>query len=104
LGITDMYSTKIHNNKKHRYKEDCVVSRLNNFPCIKLGSRIMNTSNGRHWFLLMFSQVWMPHIDNKHESGCCPVVPHLVLKTVIKYEQISFLPRPKTISENAVSI
>jgi hypothetical protein len=75
-----------------------------NFPCKKLSSHIINMSNGRHWFLLIFCQFWMPHIDYKHKSHCRPIVPHLMLKTVIKYKQLSFFPGPRKISENTVSI
>jgi hypothetical protein len=97
LLTSHLSSTKTHNTRINSCKDNFAVKLLSNFPCYKLSSHFINRSNRRHRLLFSFCQFWMPNIDYKHESGSRPVVPYLMLKTVIKYKQLSLFPGPKKI-------
>lgn len=68
-----------------------------------------------------FSQVWMPHVNywkksfrevftkncfftDKNKPQTCSVVPNLVLKTVIKYQPVTFFPRSRFFCDSNESL
>jgi hypothetical protein len=106
MQLVDHWSIQHKNlcTRIYSCKDDWVFNWLNNFVHYKLIYHFINMSNGRHWSLLIFCQFWMPNIDYKHKSCSCAIMPHLMLKTVIKYKQLSLFPGPKNIYENSINV